>query len=77
MCYSVYRTKELMSMCEPKGIYSSHNATLEKTGDEDCMTDDGHLCPTEAYNQRRMFFHGCVSELYIHFGVSCGVEVVL
>jgi len=43
----------------------SHNATLEKTGDEDCMIDGGHVCPTEAYNQRRMFFHGCVSDIYI------------
>ena len=64
-------------MCEPKGIYSSHNATLEKTGDENCMHKYGQICPAFAYNLRRMFFHGCVSELNIHFGVSYGVEVVL
>lgn len=52
------------------------NTTLEKTCDEDCVLYAGHLCPTETYNLRRKFFHGCVSDIYTRLVRIRGTEVV-
>ena len=53
------------------------NTTLEKTDDEACMINGEHLCPTETYKLRRMFFHGCVSDIYTRLVRIRGTEVVL